>query len=346
MSSSVKEKSLKSSLVKVRKTIANKFQKLHRDRIAHERKLTEKYAPITDSIKKLIDTKRNIQGERNRINIDVGDPQEHIYQNDEEDVVMNENDVVDMVYENNELPVRRIQRRNSNAIHLQQQQIENRKRDREIDHDENIQENVKRHRFSANAANEPVRRIQRRVRLNRNTIHLQQQPIENRKRAREIDHNENLQENVKRHRLLEAAADANEPVGLREDLRNIVQANEAPATTRRQRNRIISPDDYDNDGVFQYHARKRRKIEIKLPIGRSKQKRIQNKIKKIKLRGGALEENFIPYTQNIAYEYYDDPNELVDRLRLLVASKSSGNSNHAQEINSILEELRERKLIE
>lgn len=198
MSSSVKEKSLKSSLVKVRKTIANKFQKLHRDRIAHERKLTEKYAPITDSIKKLIDTKRNIQGERNRINIDVGDPQEHIYQNDEEDVVMNENDVVDMVYENNELPVRRIQRRNSNAIHLQQQQIENRKRDREIDHDENIQENVKRHRFSANAANEPVRRIQRRVRLNRNTIHLQQQPIENRKRAREIDHNENLQENVKK----------------------------------------------------------------------------------------------------------------------------------------------------
>lgn len=45
--------------------------------------------------------------------------------------------------------------------------------------------------------------------------------------------------------------------------------------------------------------------------------------------------------QNIDYQYWDDPNELVDRLRLLVAEKYAGNTNHDNEIYSIIEELRE-----
>lgn len=53
--------------------------------------------------------------------------------------------------------------------------------------------------------------------------------------------------------------------------------------------------------------------------------------------------NFIPYDKNnrVIYEYFDDPNELCDRLRLLVSSRMAGNTNHMQEINSIIEELRE-----
>lgn len=43
--------------------------------------------------------------------------------------------------------------------------------------------------------------------------------------------------------------------------------------------------------------------------------------------------------------YYNDPNELVDRLRLLVASKNAGHNNHNNEILSIVEELRESNLI-
>ena len=41
------------------------------------------------------------------------------------------------------------------------------------------------------------------------------------------------------------------------------------------------------------------------------------------------------------YIYWDDPNELVDRLRLLVAEQSAGNPSHINEIHSIIEELRE-----
>ena len=43
--------------------------------------------------------------------------------------------------------------------------------------------------------------------------------------------------------------------------------------------------------------------------------------------------------------YWDDPNELVNRLRLLIAERSAGNNNHDNEIHSIIEELREAKII-
>lgn len=43
--------------------------------------------------------------------------------------------------------------------------------------------------------------------------------------------------------------------------------------------------------------------------------------------------------------YWNDPNELVNRLRLLVASTLSGNTSHRNEILSIIEELREGNYI-
>ncbi len=41
------------------------------------------------------------------------------------------------------------------------------------------------------------------------------------------------------------------------------------------------------------------------------------------------------------YVFWDDPNELVDRLRLLMAEKAAGNISHTNEIHAIIEELRE-----
>lgn len=45
------------------------------------------------------------------------------------------------------------------------------------------------------------------------------------------------------------------------------------------------------------------------------------------------------------YIYWNDPNELVDRLRLLLASEGAGHNNHRNEINSIIEELQEANII-
>lgn len=44
--------------------------------------------------------------------------------------------------------------------------------------------------------------------------------------------------------------------------------------------------------------------------------------------------------------YWDDANELVSRLRLLVSSVSAGHTGHNNEILSIIEELREANIIE
>ena len=49
--------------------------------------------------------------------------------------------------------------------------------------------------------------------------------------------------------------------------------------------------------------------------------------------------------RSLDYMYWDDPNELVDRLRVLVAERSAGNNNHNNEILAIIEELREAKII-
>lgn len=48
---------------------------------------------------------------------------------------------------------------------------------------------------------------------------------------------------------------------------------------------------------------------------------------------------------NVDYVHWNDPNELVDRLSLLLSSKSAGHTGHTNEINSIIEELRESNII-
>lgn len=47
----------------------------------------------------------------------------------------------------------------------------------------------------------------------------------------------------------------------------------------------------------------------------------------------------------VNYIYFDDYNEIVNRLRLLVASQLSGNDGHNNEIISIIEELKEANII-
>ncbi len=41
------------------------------------------------------------------------------------------------------------------------------------------------------------------------------------------------------------------------------------------------------------------------------------------------------------YVYWDDPNKLVPRLKLLIAEQGTGNMNHTNKIYAIVEELNE-----
>ena len=58
-------------------------------------------------------------------------------------------------------------------------------------------------------------------------------------------------------------------------------------------------------------------------------------------RGLPMDESMTVTDNAIDYVYWDDPNELVDRLRLLMASRAAGHTGHDNEIASIVEELRE-----
>ena len=48
----------------------------------------------------------------------------------------------------------------------------------------------------------------------------------------------------------------------------------------------------------------------------------------------------------IDYIYWNDPNELVNRLKLLIASQNAGNTGQNNEINAIIEELYEANIIQ
>jgi len=45
------------------------------------------------------------------------------------------------------------------------------------------------------------------------------------------------------------------------------------------------------------------------------------------------------------YKYWDDADESIERLRLLLESESAGNTNHKNEIISIIEEFTEANII-
>lgn len=84
------------------------------------------------------------------------------------------------------------------------------------------------------------------------------------------------------------------------------------------------------------HQKYRKFVKPKLPSrGKPKnQKRLG--------KGMLLDVN----NNNKDFVYWDDPNEIVDRLRLLCASQAAGNNNHNNEIVSIIEELKEADIIE
>lgn len=74
------------------------------------------------------------------------------------------------------------------------------------------------------------------------------------------------------------------------------------------------------------------------------QKYIVNSLSKT---GGLLPKYMVAkrFNYNSDYKYWDDVNELVDRLRLLTSERTAGNNAHENEILAIIEELREAKII-
>lgn len=97
--------------------------------------------------------------------------------------------------------------------------------------------------------------------------------------------------------------------------------------------------------ILSTHAHKKRYA----PDGsvRSKEKKFKNVIADIiNFKTGRGLPNYLTLNdKKIDYVYWNNANELVERLRLLIASREAGNQSHSNEIISILEELREAGII-
>lgn len=346
------QKSLK-ALVETRSTIKKKYQTLHSNRVKGDQKLKEKYAPITNSIQQLIEKKKDVNPFENY---------ENVIDNGRNVDISNEFD--DMSWDDFEFNT-------PNQMNI------NNKRARDIFDDESLSEqNEKKYRSQSARNTKTNREIKKRDKADLHNIRksgeqtflkkISMQGIN--KRNREISPDSSSTTSIAKRREVLATDNGTDFL-----LKTMKKKND---TKKKQKNELhkireeqrkvpdpvvvveASPEDYNDRGEFVGSKPKRSKREIPLETFIHSAKKINAKRKSSLRRnsriskhprlkyGKGLEKEFIPYTENIAYEYYDDPNELCERLNLLLASKTAGNSNHDQEINSIIEELRESGIIE
>ena len=98
------------------------------------------------------------------------------------------------------------------------------------------------------------------------------------------------------------------------------------------------------NGELKKHSNSNKFKNIILPLFEMKQKRSPLRLfpkSTSKIGGGVPRFKIAKHNTQMDYIYWDDPNELVDRLRFLIAENFAGNTNHNNEILSIIEELRE-----
>lgn len=111
-----------------------------------------------------------------------------------------------------------------------------------------------------------------------------------------------------------------------------------------------SPQEYSTDDLERYKKvldltnAHRRSYVASNPVRGTRAKKYKDIIKKLYPKTTNLQTGsgiFVPLESKRTYVYWDDPNELVERLLLLVASRNAGNTSVEREILSIEEELRE-----
>lgn len=349
---------LKSELVRTRKVIAQKFKQSYNERVKRDRVLGERFAPVTNSIDKLASGKPNTEAlvpfnaivDRDPFIDGMHDQYQDQYIDDDYD----QNQFIDYNME-------------PNGNEIYPNPLENNDYDSDFDMVEVLRPTTPpippAKKRSREVVESPVpcgKRVNRGKTRN-NAVNVDEDDSETRKKRLETkklyDMNQKRVARLKRAKELRERAMTEVVEKTKKDVRAsrelaLIKAMEMSKNSatpikfkKKAKKIVVSPEDFDIEtGVYRgVKSQKRRKIEV-LPSQLDQVKVVQRR--KSAVVGASLERAFIPYNQNIVYEYYDDPNELCIRLKLLLASKSAGNSNHDQEINSIVEELRERGIIE
>lgn len=367
-----KEKKLKASLVRARGVITDKYRKLRRNQVMRENEIEERYAPITKSIKQLIDTKESVLRENKLLdNDDEVDNFDFINRDDDlidfddvEDVKRTESlkqekgflkkpvkieserklDVdKKRFYENHNAGGRDevLRYRNEQNRKIDREKIQSKRKSRRSQITDSMRDIGS---FESGLTKDDKKRFYENHNVGGRDEVLKYKNEQNRKNVREKSQTKRKNQRSHFADSVRQKLESKTIVDVKKTRKRCIElAKVAKRKSDKKKHVVaISPEDFDDDGYYRgVLAPKRRKVEV--PI--DDLQIVSRQRKNIRL-GKCLEKKFIPYTQNIVYEHYDNPNELVERLRLLISSKSAGNTNHDQEINSIIEELRERHIIE
>lgn len=366
-----REKKIKSKLVQTRQIIQNKFRKVKKDRILRERNANEKYKPITQAIDKL-----NVHEEK---------PSKSKYCNfsssDHETDWDNANSVnpyfSPMEYENQKDSRMRDSSSNDKTRTKKKLRVSHPKKLVSKSYKRRLYELKRVRQIRAEAKLKPTRRSTQTK--SENDAHSESSdeddifvhPKESKKRMRleksALDRSSNLAR-IKNNKKIIEMRKANEIL--------MHVKNKAIEESLKKRSDIPQIDissDSEEDKTKDKSSTPFQDKQLPETITSSLERELQPRVNLVRIDpthlpaqgvrlsetvkpknkenmkgkkgGGGIEVDFIPYNENIVHEFYDDPNELCERLRLLIASRAAGNSNHSQEINSIISELREAGVI-
>lgn len=373
---SEKEKRLKTALVRTRKIIAQKFQKLHNQNIKRDVKLNEKYAPITKSLKKIINIKKdNNNSKRNQASgtSETGTMNMNFDNNNDESSSIEDPDENNDVEFDNELVFDDFQPTLTSGDDTFQPTLtsEHNEQGSSSSNTIPIQDDSVRRLLERNELTDSTRLMDS-FDYDDSDNDVLMGAVASKRRRSESDEDlvddskqQNISKNVKRVRksklgtpkIAKKWSELQYLRAVRRTAMAKIKKKLPPIenATQKRLKSILCPEDFDDAGNYRgaekpkrrkvltsslryMHVKPKIKPKAKLSSGQSAKKRTT-------AVGEGIEKEFIPYNENIVYEYWDDPNELCERLQLLLASQSAGNTNHGQEINSIILELREQNII-
>lgn len=301
-----KQKQLKIELIKTAKTIRKKFKGLHNDRLAMEEQLEERYKPITTSLKSVLNAQTDVQKNYKSDNDDFDYDDE--YEDKPSDSGTDYEDTIDYKYKT---PVKESEF-NPRKLSYSVKQESTKSRSSSTENTANLSKYFDSLLSKNNDTQYGIRKARGVLKIGNSAVRLNEKTISI--GSETITHTEGLLN------LLFFK----KPVGYsKSDLKN-----------------------YKKILLLTNAHRKRFNVDSPIRILKKSYK-YNTIIKPLFQSGSGLQTEYMVSNSNpVDYSYWDDPNELIDRLRLLVSSSSAGHTGHNNEIISIIEELREAHIIE
>lgn len=320
-----REKKIKRELINVRKSIMKKYRSLHTEKLTLEEKNRERYEPIVQPLTQLLQEKEilNIskyEGGKTEVDANAGYDEEE--ESEEEDVDKKEEIHMDTGLAEN-YPAKTSDASLSTETY----------------HEYNLNPVVRLERL-------PKNRYSNKLKLNESTLERYYNLLHTNKSDQRFGVRIDKKSNTLKIGNSDFFININEQ-------KIVVDSHEFTATQGLLDLLFYNnpPKTYDSVDLEEYKKilllteTHKKYFESEHPLKKNQSLKYQKIVQP--LFGSGMKNTYkVEASQKIDLVYWDDPNELIERLRLLNSSRMAGHSNHRNEIISIIEELKEANLIQ